>query len=79
MTLDDSGNEIAKKELSKSVVDISAGEQYIAVLYTDGLTVYDKKLKEHKTSEITYGMDHVVVCEGETIFVTNEYSAEVLG
>lgn len=79
VTLDDSGNEIARQEMAKTIVDISAAGQHIAVLYTDGLTVYDKNLKEYKTSEITSGMDHVVLCEDGTVFVTNEYSAEVLG
>ncbi|MBE6948837.1 MAG: hypothetical protein E7456_03220 [Ruminococcaceae bacterium] len=78
-TLDDTGNLIAKQETAKTIVDISAGGQYIAVLYTDGLTVYDKNLREQKTYEITNGADAVVMCDDGTVMVTSEYSAQVLG
>ncbi len=79
MTLDDSGNVIAKKEVAKTIVDISAAGQRIAVLYTDGLVIYDKNLKERETSEISSGMNAVVMCDNGKAVVTNEYSAEVLG
>lgn len=77
--LDDSGNVIAKQNISKTVVDISAVRQNVAVLYTDGLTIYDKNLKEQKNCEITSGASAVVMCEDGTAIVTSEYSAEVLG
>ena len=78
-TLDDYGNVIARQETAKTIVDISAAGQYIAVLYTDGLTIYDKNLREHETCEITNGANAVVMGSDGTAIVTSEYSAQVLG
>lgn len=77
--LDDFGNVIAKQEIVKTIVDISAVGRYVAVLYTDGLKIYDKNLKERETCEITYGANAVIMRSDGTAIVTSEYSAEVLG
>jgi len=45
-TYDLDGQEIASKELREEVLDIAAGEDYLAVLYGEGLVVYHRDLTE---------------------------------
>ena len=40
------GQEIASKELREEVLDIAAGGDYLAVLYGEGLVVYNSDLTE---------------------------------
>jgi len=45
-TYDLDGQEIASMELREEVLDIAAGGDYLAVLYGEGLVVYDRELTE---------------------------------
>ena len=50
-TVSSAGSEIARLEISSEVLGISAAGRYIAVLYSDRLTIYDKNWNEHATLE----------------------------
>lgn len=46
LTVDCDGAELARMELDGEVLDMSAAGRYIAVLYADHLSIYDKALQE---------------------------------
>ena len=50
-TVSSAGSEIARLEISSEVLGISAAGRYIAVLYSDRLTIFDKNWNEHATLE----------------------------
>lgn len=79
ITLDDYGKVLAKQEVVKEVMDVSATGQFVAVLYSDGLTVYDKSLRELETYEVSPGVNTVIMCSDGSAIASGAYSAEVLG
>lgn len=46
-TYDMDGQEIASRELREEVLDIAAGGEYLAVLYGEGLVIYQRDLTEY--------------------------------
>ena len=79
VTVDDSGKMISRQEIVKEIIDVSASGQYIAVLYSDGLVIYDKNLKERSTYEIDSGAETVMMCSDGAAIVSGEFFAEVKG
>ena len=51
VTVDASGQEIASVYLGQEILDLSACEKYIAVLTSDGLTVYNRLLEVYAETE----------------------------
>ena len=49
VTVDDAGQEIASLEVNSDVLDLSVTGRYVAALYSDHMTVYDKLLTECAT------------------------------
>ncbi len=49
VTVDDDGAEIAGLEVNSDVLDLSVKGRYVAALYSDHLTIYDKNLTELAT------------------------------
>ncbi|MBQ6539705.1 MAG: hypothetical protein IJL71_01585 [Oscillospiraceae bacterium] len=78
VTLDDSGKVISELEIVKEVKGLSASGRYIAVLYSDGLSVYDKSLKERRTYETDPGAESVMMCGDGAVIVAGEYSAAIV-
>ena len=79
MTVDDSGKLISKVETLRDIKDVDASGQYIAVLYTDGLMIYDKSLRERGTYETATDAMTVLMRSDGTAIVSGEFSAAVLG
>ena len=51
VTVDDSGAEIASLEVNSDVLDLSVSGRYVAALFSDHLTIYDKLLGECATMD----------------------------
>ena len=49
VTVNSSGEAIAELDLNDEILDLTAAGRYIAVLYADRLTVYNKDLTEYAT------------------------------
>lgn len=49
LTVDCDGAELARREVDGEVLDMSAAGRYIAVLYADRMTIYDRELAEIAT------------------------------
>ncbi|MBQ1459933.1 MAG: hypothetical protein IIZ26_03240 [Oscillospiraceae bacterium] len=49
VTVDDTGTEIAAMEVNSDVLDLSVTGRYVAALYSDHMTIYDKMLTECAT------------------------------
>ncbi|MBO4854476.1 MAG: hypothetical protein J5482_05005 [Oscillospiraceae bacterium] len=49
VTVNENGSVLASLEVDSDVLDLSAAGRYIAVLYSDHLTVYDRELTERAT------------------------------
>ncbi len=49
VTIDDDGKEIASLEVNSDVLDLSVRGRYVAALYSDHLTIYDRTLTECAT------------------------------
>ena len=47
VTVDSQGRELASLEIDEEVMSLSAAGKYVAVLYQDHLTIYDKDLQEY--------------------------------
>lgn len=78
ITIDDFGSLIARLDIAKPVLDVSASGQRIAVLYDDGLMVYDKAfgLQGGRYDTETDAAGVIMLPNGRSI-VTGEYSAQV--
>ncbi|MBQ9392886.1 MAG: hypothetical protein IJU18_02680 [Oscillospiraceae bacterium] len=46
VTVDEAGRELATLEVNSDVLDLSAAGRYVAVLYSDHMTIYDRQLRE---------------------------------
>ncbi len=51
VTVGSGGNQIASMDLRKEVLDVSASGKYLAVLYSDSLTVYTSDLQQYAVLE----------------------------
>ena len=47
VTVDSQGRELASLDIDEEVMSLSAAGKYVAVLYQDHLTIYDKDLQEY--------------------------------
>jgi hypothetical protein len=61
----------------RQCVSLSAKGNYMAVLWADGLTVYDKTLKEYAVSEDTAGAVQVIMRSNGSALVVSSNSATV--
>ena len=61
VTVNDSGKELASVEVNGDVVDLSAAGRYVAVLFSDHLTLYDKTLQELATLDDVSTVRQVMV------------------
>lgn len=61
VTVDDSGTEIASLEVDSDVLDLSVSGRYVAALFSDHLTIYDKLLGECATMDDVSSVRQVMV------------------
>ena len=75
VTYDMEGKEIASLELTEEVLDIAAGGGYLAVLYGDGLVVYQRDLKEFARLEDTdYAGQIRIEDDGTVLLISGAYA-----
>ena len=68
VTVDDAGQEIASLEVNSDVLDLSVTGRYVAVLYSDHMTIYDKTLAECATLNDVSAVKEVIVRgDGSTV------------
>ena len=78
-TLDDFGGVIARLDITNPVVDISANGERIAVLYENGLALYDKTMGLQKSFAVGADAEGVILLDDARAIVVGEYSAHVFG
>ena len=61
VTVDDAGQEIAALEVNSDVLDLSVTGRYVAALYSDHLTIYDKLLNECATLNDVSAVKEVIM------------------
>lgn len=76
VTVDTAGEELASAEAAGEVLDISASGRYLAVLYSDKLVIYDRKLQECSVLEDVSSARRVLMrADGSAVLVgTNSAS-----
>ena len=77
VTVNASGSEIASLENTQEVVAISADGDFLAVLYSDRLVIYNSALREISVFTETGAAFDVVVRDDGTAVVLNSYSAVI--
>lgn len=68
-TFDQEGQEIASLEIDEEVLDLSAAGEYLAVLYSDSLVIYDRELEESARLVGTDYAGQVIMESGGTALV----------
>lgn len=70
VTVGTAGNQIASMDLRKEVLDISASGKYLAVLYSDSLTIYTSDLQEYAVLEDSnYAKDVLMRSDGTALLM----------
>lgn len=69
VTLDQSGRELASLYIGQEILDLSACGKYLAVLTSDGLTIYTRLLEEYDHTEEVGAATSVVMCEDGTVLL----------
>lgn len=77
LTVDQNGNVLGTMETSRKIVSISAKGEYLAVLYSDGLTIYDRNLKEYAHFDDTVGAEQTMMRQDGKAFLITSHSASV--
>ena len=67
VSLSASGGVMGEAETKKAVASLSAGGGMYAVLWSDGLTVFDRKLQESYSANVPTGVDTVIMREGGAV------------
>ena len=61
VTLDNQGEVIATQDIVQEVLDVSASGNYLAVLMSNSLVIYDRNLEEYARLEDTGYANHVIM------------------
>ncbi|MBQ0038667.1 MAG: hypothetical protein KBS74_08380 [Clostridiales bacterium] len=73
VTLNDSGKEIASLEVDGEILSMSAAGRYVAALYSDHLTIYNRKLQEVDTlTDISSAKEVLMRRDGSAVMAGNE-------
>ena len=76
VALKEDGSKLGEKELDGDVVNISASGRYIAVLFSDRMTIYDKNLKELATlTEVSTVRQVMVRDDGSAVLANLTYAS----
>ncbi len=79
LTVDEAGNMLGTLTFNRDVRSISAAGDYLAVLYSDGLTVYKDDLSEYAVYDDLDSADRVLMRSNGTALVISSYSAKLYG
>ena len=75
VTVDAAGEELASLDVNREVLDISAAGRYLAVLYTDGLVIYNPDLEVYATlDELDYASSVLMRADGSALLLSAEYA-----
>ena len=70
VTIDTNGNEIANRYIGKEILDISACGNYVAVLTSEEVTIYNKSLEVYQAKENTDAASKVLMrSDGSAILI----------
>jgi hypothetical protein len=77
LTVDRAGNTLGTLQTSKKVLWMSASGDYLVVLYSDGLVLYDRHLKERARFDDTAGAVQTIMRSDGTALLILPHSATV--
>lgn len=77
LTLDKSGEQLAKMDTERRILSVSANGKYLAVLYGDGLVIYDRKLDVCGEFSATTGATETIMRSDGTALLLTAHSATV--
>ena len=76
VTVDGAGEEMASLDVNREVLDLSAAGRYLAVLYTDGLVIYNPDLEVYASlDEAEYASGVLMRADGSALLLSAEYAA----
>ena len=74
--MDGAGEEMASLDVNREVLDLSAAGRYLAVLYTDGLVIYNPDLEVYASlDEAEYASGVLMRADGSALLLSAEYAA----
>ena len=68
-TVDESGEAIATLDVTQEILDISAAGNYLAVLYSNSLVIYNQELEEYSRLDDTGYANQVIMCDDGSALV----------
>lgn len=77
VTADQGGKTLGTIETSRKILSVSAKDDYLAVLFSDGLVIYDRELKECVRFNDTVGAEQTIMRSDGKAFVITSHSASV--
>lgn len=75
--IEKNGEILSSIPIDNEVISISAAGEYLAVLYDDGVTIYDSDLNIDATYEYTESADQVLMRSDKSVLLISSYSANV--
>ncbi len=71
LTVDESGAVLGRLDIDRDVVSLSAAGKYVAVLYSDALVIYDRRLQEYaRLTEISAVKQVLMRSDGSAVLVS---------
>lgn len=77
VTVDHKGKVLATIETDSKILSISAKDDYLAVLFSDSLVIYDRTMKEYARFEDTAGAEQTIMRTDGKAFLITSHSAAV--
>ncbi len=77
VTVDRTGKTLGTLATDRKVLSLSAGGDYLAVLFSDRLVIYNKKLEERACFDDTAGAARTIMRADGTALIVTAHSAEV--
>jgi hypothetical protein len=77
ITLDKAGNTLGKLQTTRKILWLSSSGDSLAVLYSDGLVIYDRYLKERARFDETAGAEQTIMRSDGTALLILPHSATV--
>ncbi len=77
VTLSSEGSSIGSRGTQRDLISLSAGEQQILALYSDGLVVYTDGLEESYTYDMSVNVKSALLRDKGDVLLLSGYSAEI--
>ena len=77
ITLDQQGSELGRLEIYRDLITLSSYGRHLAVLYSDGLVLYNQELEVISESEDAVGIQRALLRDNNEALILSTYAAEI--